>query len=434
MAVSVGRRLAARAPVPVLAVAGAGARDALLGLRAADGVDPVHSPRHATVLLVGGVIPGELFDAVAHVHDQLPEPRSVVWWGGDDAGTLGIDGTVAVAPDGDVLGTIQRVHGELVTGERPSTAPVGPAANPVEWRGVGPHGHGGEGMMGGQPYGRRMAMTGPDRRDGLQLDRVPLQVGPALPGFPPGLVLDVELQGDVIQQARSAANPFESGQRVGSPLRSVGDVFDTARRRPVRVAEMELARARYHLLRLAEALQLHGLASGGRRVARLAVQLRPSDRQRIARLRRWLERGVALWGATAGVGRLDAGTVEDLGVGGVVARAAGVPVDARAEDRTYRALGFQTTTRQGGDARARWLQRIDEAVQAVQLATAAADATVGADHGVEDPRAGTGAVLAQLPQLLAGLEWGDAVTTIASLDLDLEAAAGVPPVSSVEWG
>lgn len=431
---SVGPRLGARAPVPVLVTAGARARDALLGLRAADGVDPVHSPRHATVLLVGGAIPGELFEAVAHVHDQLPEPRSVVWWGGDDSGALGIDGAVIVAPDGDVVGTIRRVHAELVIGERPSTAPVGPAVNPVEWRGVGPHGHGGEGMMGGQPYGRGMAMTGPDLRDGLQLDRVSLQVGPALPGFPPGLALHVELQGDVIQQARLAANPFESGERVGSPLRSVGDVFDAARRRPIRVAEVELARARYHLLRLAEALHLHGLASGGRRVARLAVQLQPSDLRRIARLRRWLERGVALWGATAGVGVLEAGTVEDLGVGGVVARAAGVPVDARAGDRTYRALGFQMITRQRGDARARWLQRIDEAVQAVQLVTAAGDAMVGPDHGVEDPRAGTGVLLRQLPQWLSGLEWGDAVTTIASLDLDLEAAAGLPPTSSPAQG
>lgn len=38
-------------------------------------------------------------------------------------------------------------------------------------------------------------------RDGLTLDRVEARLGPVLPGWPPGLVLDVALQGDVIQAA-----------------------------------------------------------------------------------------------------------------------------------------------------------------------------------------------------------------------------------------
>lgn len=419
---SLVRRLAARAPVPVIVVVGAGARDAVLGLRACDELQLVDSPRHATVLLVAGAVPDGLLDAVAQVHDQLPEPRAVVWWGGEDGDGLGIDGVVPVAPDRQVAESIRRVHAELVTDRRPSTPAVGPADNPVEWQGIGPHGQGGEGMMGGRPYGRSMAMTGADLRDGLELDRVSLGVGPVLPGLPPGLVLELEMQGDVIQQADVAVDAFASAPRRGCALPSVLEPFDAARTRPVTVADVETARARFHLLRVAEALDLCGLAAAAQRVARLAVQLRASDRQRVARLQRWLVAGPGLWGTTAGVGIIDARTVHDLRLGGLVARAAGVAIDARADAPEYRALGFRVLTREEGDARARWLQRLDEVQQALQLAEAAGPATVGAGTPLDDPRSGGDALLEQLPGWLAGLEWGDAITLIASLDLDLEFA------------
>lgn len=424
MAVGLGPRLAARAPVPVHVVAGAGGREALLGLRASDRIEVTSSPRHASVLLVGGALPSGLVDVVGQVHDQLPQPRSVVWWGGDRADALAIDGTVTVAANRDVVEVIQRVHTELLTGERPSTALVGPATNPVEWQGVGPHGQGGEGMMGGRPYGRAMAMTGPDVRDGLQLDRVALRAGPALPGLPAGLALDLQLQGDVIQHAELAPNPFASRPWSGSRLRTIGEVFDAARVQPVTVADLEAARARYHLLRVAEVLALHGLAAAARRVARSAARLDASSRPTVAWLRRWLLRLPVLWGATAGVGRVDADVLDDAGVGGVAARAAGVKIDGRADTPVYRALGFQSTTRRGGDARARWRQRLDEALQAIELAADAQGARVGPGDGLEDPRDDSAALLAQLPEWLVGLEWGDALTTIASLDVDLEAVAG----------
>lgn len=278
--------------------------------------------------------------------------------------------------------------------------------------------------MGGRPYGRAMAMTGPDVRDGLQLDRVALRAGPALPGLPAGLALDLQLQGDVIQHAELAPNPFACRPWLGSRLRSIGDVFDEARVQPVAVSDLEHARARYHLLRVADVLALHGLAAVARRVARSAARLDASSRPTVARLRRWLLRLPVLWGATAGVGRVDADVLDDAGVGGVAARAAGVAVDGRADTPVYRALGFQPTTRHGGDAAARWRQRLDEALQAIELAADAQEATVGPGDALEDPRDGSAALLAQLPDWLVGLEWGDALTTIASLDVDLEAAAG----------
>jgi hypothetical protein len=52
------------------------------------------------------------------------------------------------------------------------------------------------------PGGLAMADLGEDR-DGLALDQLHVPLGPVLPEWPSGLVVDVVLQGDVIQEARS---------------------------------------------------------------------------------------------------------------------------------------------------------------------------------------------------------------------------------------
>lgn len=436
MAVSLAGRLAARAVVPVHAVVGAGADSAVAGLRAHEALALVASPRHATILLVGGQVTDDLIGVIGHVHDQLPRPRGVVWWGGDDDGALGIDGAVAVdagATASEVVDVIGDVHRDLVTGQRPSTAFVGPADNPVAWHGEGPHGQGGEGMMGGRPYGRPMAMTGEDVRDGLSLDRVAVAAGPALPGLPPGLRLDVELQGDVIQQA-DAVNLLASPARAGSRVPAPAHVFDAARTRSVPIADLETARARHHLLRMSQGLALHGLDSGARRVARLAVQAPAPVGGQLSRVRRWLLRGPALWGATSGVGSVDAATADRLGLRGVAARAAGEPVDARDGHPDYRRAGFEVITRRRGDAWTRWLQRLDEARQALELAAAAGSATAGPGDGVEDPRGDSPVLVAHLGEWLVGCEWGEAITTVASLDLDLEVAVSRPATPAAESG
>ncbi|MGY2084324.1 hypothetical protein [Blastococcus sp. SYSU DS0539] len=51
--------------------------------------------------------------------------------------------------------------------------------------------------------GLPMASTGPDR-DGLELDVLKVALGPVLPGWPTGLVLRGELQGDVLTAAECA--------------------------------------------------------------------------------------------------------------------------------------------------------------------------------------------------------------------------------------
>ncbi|MDP8938410.1 MAG: hypothetical protein M3O23_11900, partial [Actinomycetota bacterium] len=117
--------------------------------------------------------------------------------------------------------------------------------------------------------------------------------------------------------------------------------------------------------------------------------------------------------------------------GGPVARAAGLTVDARLDDPAYQDLGFSPVIHRAGDARARLRQRLDEAVQALELAGRAGSRLRRPGPALEGPRGPlrTGeplpstALLGLLPRLLAGQEWGDAITTVASLDLDVEEAA-----------
>ncbi|MBW3562848.1 MAG: hypothetical protein KY437_10170 [Actinobacteria bacterium] len=421
-------RLAAGAPVPVFVALGGGARDAVADLGRDRTVTLVDSPRHATILLVAGRMPRSLIRALAQIHDQLPQPRATVWWTGGDLGEVraAFPDAEVVGPDRDVSTVLRRVHRELVTGQRPSEPTILPDQPPARWRGVGPHGQGGMGMMGGRPYGRPMPMTGPDR-DGLELDRLPLRVGPFVAFLPAGLHLDVVLQGDVLQEATLAGDPFDVREPfvdpVGGPL-DPGDPFRLVLDRPLLVAELEVARARSHLRWAASAVEHHGLDAG--RARQLAPSLTPGDAPVLQELRRRWERNPTLRWAMQGVGVTNPDQLEGR-VTGPVARAAGLAVDARRDDPAYRSLGFEPVTRDRGDAWARFLLRLDEVEASLDLAARAGDET--ARTGVaETPRGtlgiglGPDALTDVLSELLPGLEWGDAVTTVISFDLDLEHA------------
>src|SRR3546814_15175993 len=65
----------------------------------------------------------------------------------------------AASLDGDAAHAVASLWQQLVTGMRPSEDDLLPDEPPAPWRGKGDHGQGGEGMMGGKPYGRPMAMT-----------------------------------------------------------------------------------------------------------------------------------------------------------------------------------------------------------------------------------------------------------------------------------
>nr|MDP9403390.1 hypothetical protein [Actinomycetota bacterium] len=261
-------RLAAGGPVPVFALAGEGGRVPLQSLRLRPELAFVDSPRHARVVVVAGGLTRALLGPALAVHDQVPAPRRAVWWplGAEPSALVdALPSAVRVEPGGDVVEAVTRVYRGMVQGSEPSAPPALLDVDPAPWRGLGPYGHGGMGMTGGVPYGRPLASRAPDR-DGLELDQLSLRIGPFFPAFPPGLTLDVRLQGDVIQDAGVAPNPFTRWPGDPKMAHPGGDPFWRAVREPVPVAELELARARHHLRWAAEALRLHGLAALGARV------------------------------------------------------------------------------------------------------------------------------------------------------------------------
>lgn len=226
MAITLLSVLARGAEIPVFPVAGAQGLTLLEPLRARPGLRLVETPRHARVLLVAGEVAATRARALERVHAQIPSPRGTVWWHAQPLFARG----EAVAGN-DPLPAIRRAASADDPDQRPNVPPH-------PWQGMGPHGQGGKGMMGGTPYGRPMAMTADDIRDGLALDAYVARFGPFLPMLPPGLVLDLTLQGDVIVSAGVAAPPFEQGPLGDAPklcaarmlrLMGIGQVAPRAR-------------------------------------------------------------------------------------------------------------------------------------------------------------------------------------------------------------
>ncbi len=198
--------MAARAPAPVFAAIGPGFQPRVERLAARRDLHLAATPRDAAILLVAGDMPASAGKALSRVHDQLPHPRTTLHW--QDA--------PPESPD-DIAQRLVTAWHELCEGRRDEDDHL-PDTPPNPWKGVGPHGQGGKGMMGGTPYGRPMAMTGPDVRDGLQLDLYTAQVGPFAPMLPPGLVLEVTLQGDVICDLTICDAPFAQPADADAPM------------------------------------------------------------------------------------------------------------------------------------------------------------------------------------------------------------------------
>jgi hypothetical protein len=422
-------RLAADAPVRVFTILGADPpRDPEL-LRLQYDVIVLDSPRSATILLIVGSVPAALRDAVQHVHDEMAQPRTTVWWASDpdDPNAACRAPYKLSSPDMTLLvDTLKRAQHDLITGLRPSQTDELPGTSRAQWRGVGPYRQGGSGMTGGAPYGRPMAERAGDR-DGLELDQLPLRIGPYFDAFPAGLILDIQLQGDVVQDVIVSAEPVSR----------LLPAFAAAIHDPVPIATVECARAQEHLCWLAHALRIHGLAALGDRALRLAVQIGAAEApvadsaRELHAITRDIERSGVLRWSTRGVGVLSRDTVAVVADGlGPIARASGVRDDARVDEPAYRALGFDSIVNAAvsdkhiGDASARWRQRIAEAAQSLNLAARANGAHAWGHGVVEGPRGRVTAtespqarLYAMLPGLLRGMEWADAVTTIVSLDL-----------------
>jgi len=246
--VTVLRRLAQDAPAPVFVARGGGAGLLPVELQADPRLRMVGSARHATVLLAAGRFAGAMGDALDRVHDQLPSTGAVVWWTADpDAARPPSLAEATVFGGPDPVEAVLAAHRRAVSqpGARRAVLADEP---PHPFEGRGDHGQGGEGMMGGVPFGRAMAMTADDR-DGLALDQLPLQLGPFLLGLPNGVRVSAVLQGGVVQEAELEGLDLGEGRAL---------------------AGADATGARADLRWLAEALRLGGLDALARRAARLA--------------------------------------------------------------------------------------------------------------------------------------------------------------------
>ncbi len=435
-------RLAAAAPPRVFVITGCGGRTAVEQLRADPRITFVDSPRSADVLLAAGGARSSLLRPALAVHDQMAHPRATVWWtlGASHRRLVSLFGELEmVGDDADPVAAVLRVHRDLQQGHRASEAAALPDLEPAPWRGVGPYGQGGQGMTGGVPYGRPMTGRAPDR-DGLELDQLPVRLGPFFPPLPPGLIVDLSMQGDVIQEVEIGSNPYAAQTAVPSSraVASPRGPFAAALEGPVSLAKLEMARARHHLRWLGSALHLHGLPAWSERARRLAGRAREgADAALVGEVDRFLGRlegrwppGPTLRWAMRGLGVVRPDRLGSRGLG-PVSRAAGLDEDLRAESGVYRDLGFEVVRGSDGDAWSRLRQRIAETRQALGLAARAGGRTVGPVAAVESPRGRLSAdapppsrvFLELLPDLLKGAEWGDAMTIICSLDLDMEEAA-----------
>lgn len=411
MAVALLQRLAAGRRVPVFVASGMAGAWVYEALAPDPRIELVDSPRHASVLLVAGNVPADQHEALRRLHDQLPRPAATLWFRSDPL--IELDHARRTDRLDELSTEAARLHRALIEGSTPGEPALLPDQPPHPWQGKGDHGQGGEGMMGGVPYGRPMAMAMmDDLRDGLQLDSLSFTLGPFYPALPPGLQLKLTLQGDLLQKAmiESSAYPVQ-----------LSSLFFEALERPVSIAALEIERARYHLRRLAHLMRLAGLASLAQRTFRDAARIRPGSR--LPDLHRRITRSGLLHSVDPGLGRLDMQQARVLG--GVAWRASGMTNDARSEDPAYARIGFEPLTHQDSDSRARLLQLVAEITQALTLATAADEAGLqtGTTERIETPRGELSA--AQRPadashllmDLLPGLEWSQALLLIASLDI-----------------
>jgi hypothetical protein len=203
-------------------------------------------------------------------------------------------------------------------------------------------------------------------------------------------------------------------------------VFFEARKQAAPIARLELEWTRYHLRALFHALHLAGLPDLALRALQLADDCDLAKIAVLGKRFKALKRSLKCRGFFAlhlpKRGALSKEQAQTLG--GYAARAAGIDDDTRAEDESYRRLGFSLIAQQESNTQTRWRQRLAEIAQSLTLADRAQqDNVVTANlEALETPRGPWRDELpkdasALLEDLLPGLEWGEALATIASLYL-----------------
>ncbi|MFD1722991.1 hypothetical protein [Amnibacterium endophyticum] len=181
------------------------------------------SPADADVLLVCGAADGELAEAVDRVWQQVPAPRA----------RRRVTEEAEIA---DALDSAARVVGDVAAQREalrstPQPGDPEPAHRHDEHEQHGEQEHDGgtdhhedhEGMEhdghGGMDHGG-MSMDGPagiplasgweGDRDGLEMDVLAFRLGPVLPDWPAGLVVDCTLSGDVVASASARLLPGDA--------------------------------------------------------------------------------------------------------------------------------------------------------------------------------------------------------------------------------
>lgn len=400
-------RWAARRPHVLLVTApgGTGARLAVEAQVRTRGGVLTGVPADADVLVVAGSPGSELADAADLLWSQLPAPRIRVDVP-DAAGAAAVlseairrlAGTPDAGAGADVTEQVEPMSGHAHEhdghgGHEDEAHEHGGMQMPSGHDHEGHGGHDDGGMQ--MPGGLMMADRAPDR-DGLKLDVLHVALGPVLPAWPSGLVMDVELQGDVVQ---SAAARVSAGSG-GSASCWTGEAAAGRRR------------AAAHLDSVGRLLEVAGWSGAADRARRLRDTLLTASAAvsgdapaEVDRLHRRVEHSWGLRRSLAGLGRLGPGDVGRFGLSGPAARAA--------ED--------------GGDAWARLRTWLAEA----ELALAGRPVTPGeGPRGI--PGHGSDALVAAAAHLLPGLGLADARLVVASLDPDPDELHATPAAGDQE--
>jgi hypothetical protein len=355
------------------------------------------SPADADMLAVCG-IPGEELSAVSDLlWNQLPGPRTRVSVTTPATLSAMLDAAVTHLVDDPLQREDARTRSRHVAAEHPK--PDGGKHEGVshedtdhegmhhgsvrEPAGTKPTDMGHGGMEMPMPGGIPLAGGGDDR-DGLEMDILNVPLGPVLPHWPAGLVVDCVLQGDVIVSARARVLEAPS-----MPMEKPTD------------AKTDVVNARLRIIQLCDhASNLLSLA-GWQTAAYDARRLRDDTLRGVAitdrasaleRLRRRVERSLLLWWSLKGISPGGTGTGANAG------RATcgnGTDVDIRRRLIGWlREAADLAETASGGQAPVR--QDTDRASQAQDA-------------------------LAALPELLSGTDLGTARLLVAGIGLDTAA-------------
>lgn len=363
------------------------------------------SPAQASALALPRVLPAELIEATRAAWSQMPPPRRMVELDGPPLSGIRAAGALAEKPSGS---------GGAKGGEEDDSG------------------------------GDMMEITGEPSRDGLVMESIELKHGPLAPGFPGGLVLAVELDGDVVCscEVRGTLRAGKQGDPL-APAASEATIAHGEEANPVAsILAVERERALSHVVWLASFAVVLGwreLQERSWEIVACLVQREDGNsadaQRRAGRLLEWLQGNRRLASRTRGRGTVPAEVADSHGLRGPNARASGLPDDARESSEIYRQLGFSIRVQEAGDAEARVLQRAGEALDSLRLHAAAREqvgraATAPFPAGVEGPRGpiagrGNGALVTSgatgartLAGVLAGgLAWASALAVVASFDL-----------------